>query len=110
MADPRIRQLVIKTGVVKRLAKEKTVYEKEVNTELARLEKFKTDGSDDHVLRKQAEVIEECQMMIPDSKRRLQKEYDVLEKYLQDEQDLKENEAYTKAAEVLSEAKTVLET
>ncbi|KAM8704924.1 hypothetical protein ACLKA7_009390 [Drosophila subpalustris] len=99
MADPRIRQLVIKTGVVKRLSKEKTVYEKEVNTELARLDKFKSNGADDHVLRKQEEVIQECQMMIPDSKRRLQKEYDVLEKYLQDEQDLKETEAYTKAAE-----------
>lgn len=70
MADPRIRQLVIKTGVVKRLAKEKTVYEKEEKTEKARLEKFKTEGADDHVLRKQDEVIQECQMMIPDSKRR----------------------------------------
>lgn len=70
MADPRIRQLVIKTGVVKRLSKEKTVYEKEVNTELARLDKFKGNGADDHVLRKQEEVIAECQMMIPDSKRR----------------------------------------
>ncbi|XP_034485066.1 tubulin-specific chaperone A [Drosophila innubila] len=109
MADPRIRQLVIKTGVVKRLAKEKTVYEKEVNTELARLDKFKGNGADDHVLRKQEEVIQECQMMIPDSKRRLQKEYDVLAKYLQDEQDLKETEAYTKAAEVLSDAKSVLQ-
>lgn len=70
MADPRIRQLVIKTGVVKRLTKEKTVYEKEENTEKARLDKFKNEGADDHVLRKQEEVIQECQMMIPDSKRR----------------------------------------
>lgn len=110
MADPRIRQLVIKTGVVKRLAKEKTVYEKEVNTEIARLQKFKNEGRDDHVLRKQDEVIQECQMMIPDSKRRLQKEFEVLEKYLQDEQDLKETDAYKKAAEVLSDAKSVLQT
>lgn len=70
MADPRIRQLVIKTGVVKRLAKEKTVYEKEECTEKARLEKFRKEGADVHVLRKQEEVIQECQMMIPDSKRR----------------------------------------
>ncbi|KAH8408000.1 hypothetical protein KR222_009992 [Zaprionus bogoriensis] len=109
MADPRIRQLVIKTGVVKRLAKEKTVYEKEVSTELARLQKFKGDGADEHVLRKQEEVIQECQMMIPDSKRRLQKESELLQKYLDDEQDLKETEAYGKAFEVLSDAKSVLE-
>lgn len=34
----------------------------------------------------------------------------MLKKYLDDEQDLKETEAYTKAADVLGEAKTVLET
>ncbi|KAH8383884.1 hypothetical protein KR009_011087 [Drosophila setifemur] len=109
MADPRIRQLVIKTGVVKRLAKEKTVYEKEVLTERTRSEKFKKEGADEHVLRKQEEVIQECEMMIPDSKRRLQKEFEVLEKYLADEEDLKETEAYKKAFEMLSEAKAVLE-
>ncbi|XP_030369540.1 tubulin-specific chaperone A [Scaptodrosophila lebanonensis] len=108
MADPRIRQLVIKTGVVKRLTKEKTVYEKEVHIERARLEKFRNDGADEHVLRKQEEVIEECQMMLPDSKRRLQKEFEVLEKYLQDEKDLNETDAYTKAAEVLKDAKAAL--
>ncbi|EDW14787.1 tubulin-specific chaperone A [Drosophila mojavensis] len=108
MADPRLRQLVIKTGVVKRLAKEKTVYEKEVKTEFARLDKFKTDGADEHVLRKQEEVIQECQMMLPDSKRRLQKEFELLQKFLQDEQDLKETEEYTKAAEMLSEAEAIL--
>lgn len=70
MADPRIRQLTIKTGVVKRLAKEKTVYEKEVRTERSRLEKFRNDGADEHVLRKQEEVIMECEMMVPDSKKR----------------------------------------
>ncbi|XP_001358992.2 tubulin-specific chaperone A [Drosophila persimilis] len=108
MADPRIRQLVIKTGVVKRLSKEKTTYEKEVNIERTRLEKFRNDGADDHVLRKQEEVIAECEMMIPDSKRRLQKEYEVLQKFLDDEVDLKETETYTKAAEILTEAKGVL--
>ncbi|EDW24178.1 GL23997 [Drosophila persimilis] len=47
-------------------------------------------------------------MMIPDSKRRLQKEYEVLQKFLDDEVDLKETETYTKAAEILTEAKGVL--
>lgn len=52
MADPRLRQLTIKTGVVKRLAKEKTVYEREVNEQKARIERLKGEGKDDHVLRK----------------------------------------------------------
>lgn len=70
MSDPRLRQLIIKTGVVKRLAKEKTVCEKEIITEQKRLEKLKGDGADDHVLRKQEEVIQECEMMLPDAVRR----------------------------------------
>lgn len=40
---------------------------------------------------------------------RLQKEWEVLKKYLDDEQDLKETEAYTKASEVLTDAQSVLE-
>lgn len=39
--DPRIRQMTIKTGVVKRLAKEKVVYEKEAQTNRDRIAKFK---------------------------------------------------------------------
>lgn len=39
--DPRIRQITIKTGVVKRLAKEKLSYEKEAQTNRDRIEKFK---------------------------------------------------------------------
>lgn len=39
----------------------------------------------------------------------MQKEVEVLKKYLDDEQDLKETEAYTKAFEVLSDAQSVLE-
>lgn len=90
MADPRIKQIVIKTGknindkiripkqqnfsfkgVVKRLAKEKTVYEKEADKEKQRLEKFKGDQlKDDHDIKKQEEVINECLMMVPDTQRR----------------------------------------
>lgn len=70
MADPRLRQLTIKTGVVKRLTKEKTVCEKEVVTEQHRLERFKSEGADEHVLKKQEEVIAECLMMLPDTLRR----------------------------------------
>lgn len=41
---------------------------------------------------------------------RLQKEYEVLEKYLADEQDLIETDSYKKAAEILKDAKAELET
>lgn len=46
MSDPRIRTLKIKTGVVKRLAKEKVTYEKEAAQQRDRIQKFKDQGED----------------------------------------------------------------
>lgn len=71
MADPRIRQIKIKTGVVKRIAKEKTVYEKEVEQQKNRIQKIKDEGQDEHNIRKQEEVLQESLMMVPDCQRRL---------------------------------------
>lgn len=70
MADPRLRQITIKTGVVKRLSKEKTVYEKEIDQQKARIEKLRNQGKDDHVMRKEDEILQEAMMMVPDSHRR----------------------------------------
>lgn len=44
MADPRLKTLKIKTGVLKRIVKEKSTYIKEVGIEEARYEKFKNEG------------------------------------------------------------------
>lgn len=44
MADPRLKQIRIKTGVVSRIAKEKVSYEKETENEKARLLKLKESG------------------------------------------------------------------
>lgn len=70
MADPRIRQLTIKCGVVKRLTKEKIVYEREIEQQRARIIKLKAAGKDDHTMRKEDEVLQECSMMVPDTQRR----------------------------------------
>lgn len=70
MADPRIRQIKIKTGVVKRIAKEKIVYEKEVEQQKNRIQKLKDEGQDEHTIRKQEEVLQESLMMVPDCQRR----------------------------------------
>lgn len=44
MADPRLKQLRIKTGVVTRITKEKQSYEKETEKEKERLLKLKQNG------------------------------------------------------------------
>ena len=39
MADPRVRQIKIKTGVVRRLVKERVMYEKEAKQQEEKIEK-----------------------------------------------------------------------
>ncbi|XP_058824322.1 tubulin-specific chaperone A [Topomyia yanbarensis] len=108
MSDPRLRQLTIKTGVVKRLSKEKTVYEKEVVTQRNRIEKLKANGADDHDVRKQEEVLQESMMMVPDCQRRLAKAYEELNEMLKNEEELKESEQYIAALSILGDAKVNL--
>lgn len=70
MADPRLRQIFIKTGVVRRYAKEKISYEKEAEREQKRIEKFQSENRDEADIKKQQEVIQENLMMIPECQRR----------------------------------------
>jgi tubulin-specific chaperone A len=71
MADPRIKQLKIKTGVLKRVGKEKLSYRKEADQQKVKIEKMKDDGKDEHDIKKMGEVLQETLMMIPDCHRRL---------------------------------------
>jgi len=51
VADPvKVRAIMIKTGVAKRLAKEKLSYDKEVLDQTAKIEKFKQEGKVNHSL------------------------------------------------------------
>ncbi|GFS87839.1 tubulin-specific chaperone A [Nephila pilipes] len=103
MADPRIKQIKIKTGVVKRLAKEKLMYEKEAVKEKAKLEKMQASGGDSYLIRKQEEVIKESVMMVPDTMKRYQVAYNELQEILDNEQELAESEEYQAAVEVLKD-------
>jgi len=104
MADPRLRSMKIKTGVVTRITKEKTSYEKETQSEKDRLQKFKEQGEDDHVLRKQEEVIQESAMMIGDCQKRLAAAHADLTQMLRNEADLSEAEEFLNAAKALEMA------
>lgn len=77
MADPRLRQFTIKTGVLKRLTKEKTVTDKEVIQQQNRIEKLRAEGKDFYVMRKEDEVLQESMMMVPDCQRRYDKRNDL---------------------------------
>ncbi|XP_030832342.1 tubulin-specific chaperone A-like [Strongylocentrotus purpuratus] len=103
MADPRVKNIKIKTGVLKRLTKEKLMYEKEVITEGEKVERFKAGGKDEYEIRKQIEVLEESKMMVPDCTRRIKAAYGDLKNLLDQEEELKETEEYKVAAALLIE-------
>lgn len=128
MSDPRIRQLKIKTGVVKRLTKEKVTYEKEAAQQRDKIEKLKVQSElinlfyscvhrcffcadkDGYDIKKQEEVLQESLMMVPDCQRRLVKAFVELKNIIDLELDLKEIEDYVEAEKILKEAEAQLPT
>ncbi|XP_066472013.1 tubulin-specific chaperone A [Tiliqua scincoides] len=105
MADPRVRQIKIKTGVVKRLAKEKVMYEKEAKQQEERIEKMKAEAGDDYAIKKQTEILQESRMMIPDCQRRLEAAHADLAQLLENEKELEEAEEYKDARSILESVK-----
>ena len=54
--DPKVRNLHIKTGVVKRTGKEKLSYRKEADQQKAKIEKMKAEEKCEHDIKKMTEV------------------------------------------------------
>lgn len=105
MADPRIRQIKIKTGIVKRLAKEEIAYKTEAKQQEEKIERLKAEGGDHYVIKKQMEVLQESKMMIPDCHRRLATAHADLLQLLETEEDMAESEEYKEARNMLDSVK-----
>nr|XP_033785294.1 tubulin-specific chaperone A isoform X2 [Geotrypetes seraphini] len=88
-----------------RLAKEKTMYEKEAKEQEEKIERMKSEGGDEYVIKKQTEILQESKMMIPDCQRRLDTAYRELTELLENERDLEEAEEYKDAHSVLKSVK-----
>ncbi|PVD19973.1 hypothetical protein C0Q70_20467 [Pomacea canaliculata] len=108
-ADPRLKKIRIQSGVVKRLTKEKDMYEKEGEQFAQKIEKLKAEGADEYVLKKQQEVLQESRAMVPDTLKRLKSAYEELKTLLEAENDLAEAEEYKQAESALELAKVVVE-
>ncbi|XP_037677493.1 tubulin-specific chaperone A-like [Choloepus didactylus] len=104
MADPRIRQIKIKTHVVKQLIKEKVMYEKEAKQQEEKVEKMRAEDGENYAIKKQAEILQESRMMNPDCQRRLEAAYTDLLQLLESENDLEEAEEYSVLDSVKLEA------
>ncbi|KAI9105957.1 tubulin-specific chaperone A [Phlyctochytrium arcticum] len=66
-----LKQLKVQTGALKRINKDLLYYKKEYAAQEARIAKLVADGADEHDVRKQQEVLEETNQMLPDCRRRI---------------------------------------
>ncbi|KAI8852536.1 tubulin binding cofactor A [Chytridium lagenaria] len=66
-----VRDLKIKTGVAKRIGKELKSYRSEFQKQQERIDELIKKDTDEHTVRKQREVLEETNQMLPDTHRRL---------------------------------------
>ncbi|ODN77578.1 hypothetical protein L202_04746 [Cryptococcus amylolentus CBS 6039] len=73
-----LRQLKIKTGVVKRLHKEESSYEKEVVDQKAVVAKLKADEADGADIRAAERVLRDSEMMVPHTRRSLEEAFNAL--------------------------------
>ena len=90
-------------GIAKRMVKEVTAYEKEVEQNELKVQKMRDDGKDPYDIRKQEEVLQESYMMVPDSKARLESAIGDLEGAIADCEGADDVDG-----EVLTEAKTLV--
>jgi len=106
---PIKKQLVIKSGVVKRLVKEVTSYRKEKEENTRKLEKLKAEGADGADIRNAESILKESDKMLPDAEKRLAGSVSDLRDLVNHAKtipELKEDGDYAKAHEALELAQT----
>ncbi|SNX82658.1 related to Tubulin-specific chaperone A [Melanopsichium pennsylvanicum] len=107
------RQLTIKTGVVKRLAKEESSYVTEAQDQEERIAKFIDDGRDEYDLKQQRSVLQDTLKMIPDCRKRLELATDELLNFLeglQIESQINTTSEFITAKEVLVQVQDQIQT
>jgi len=101
--QPTLRDLKIKTGIVKRLFNDEKSYHKEAENQQKRIDKLISDGADEHDIAKQKEVLEESLNMIPDCQNRLKEAQKELQRVLENK------DASWEGTEELKQAEEIFE-
>ena len=102
------KQLKIQTGVVKRLAKEKTFYLKELETNAAKVEKAREAGKDESDIKLAEAVLEETKTIIPTTEKNLLEAFQTLEDLVEGSGDNKDSKEYRDAVEALDGTRDIL--
>ncbi|CAL4208427.1 unnamed protein product [Meganyctiphanes norvegica] len=85
MADPRIKELRIKTGIVKRCGKEILMYQKEADQIKEKIKKMQAEGQDAYLIQKQDGLLQETLNVIPDCQKRFTNTYNELKDLVDNE-------------------------
>lgn len=75
-------QLQIKVNALKRLIKEESLYRQEVTEQEQFVAQMRTNNSDEYELKKQIQVLEESQRMVPEVTKKISQHRDALKLYL----------------------------
>ena len=66
------KKLSIQLGICKRMMKEVEFYDNDLKVNEAKTQQMRDDNRDPYDIKKQEEILQECLMMIPDSRKRLE--------------------------------------
>ena len=102
--SPQEKKLKIQTNCLRRYTKDYQSYQKETEREKKRLDKFKNEKKDIADLKKQQEIIAECEQMYPVIKKKIIMQNEVVMKLL--EEFVKSNKSYS--GKQITETQTVL--
>ncbi|KAK6459085.1 tubulin-specific chaperone A [Scheffersomyces xylosifermentans] len=75
--------LQIKVNALKRLIKEEKLYQQEVSEQEQYVNHMKSNNADEYELKKQIQVLEESQRMVPEVTRKIQEHKEALKVFLE---------------------------
>eukprot|EP01096_Ripella_sp_DP13-Kostka_P010469 TRINITY_DN410_c0_g1_i1.p1 TRINITY_DN410_c0_g1~~TRINITY_DN410_c0_g1_i1.p1 ORF type:complete len:162 (+),score=76.53 TRINITY_DN410_c0_g1_i1:65-487(+) len=101
------RKLGIKSDSIKRLIKEVGYYQKELETQRAKMSTMISEGKDEYDIKKQREIVEESETMVPDTINRLLNSVRDLELFMEENADLESSPKWAAAISVLADARAL---
>lgn len=108
MADPRLKDMRIKTGIVKRCGKEIGMYQKEAQQIKDKIKKMQEEGEEVYYIKKQDGLLQETMSVIPDCQKRFNNAYGELKALVEAETELAEDEIYKAAKAQIEESASIV--
>ncbi|KAI8109098.1 hypothetical protein M9435_005514 [Picochlorum sp. BPE23] len=103
----QLRSITIKTGIVRRLAKELNMYREEEKKEKEKVQKMKESEADPYDIKYAESIMNESSAMVPDTEQRLKVAIKDLTSCLEENQSLEKTDEFQAATEILENATSI---